>query len=66
MTLLSRLPERRSSGDGVPTFMLLWVYFSNVLGNAVFFGRPGVAIWGGIVMGAIVIPWAWITWTRRP
>jgi uncharacterized membrane protein len=66
MTLLSRLPERRSSGDGVPTFMLLWVYFSNVLGNAVFFGRPGVAIWGGIIMGAIVIPWAWITWTRRP
>ena len=66
MTLLSRLPARKATGDGVPTLMLAWVYFSNVLGNAVFFGRPWVALWGGIIMGAVVIPWAWISWTRRP
>jgi len=50
----------------VPTLMLLWVYCSNVLANAVFFGRPWVAVWGGVIMGIVVIPWAWITWTRRP
>jgi putative membrane protein len=66
MTLLVRLPARKATGDGVPTLMLAWVYFSNVLANAVFFGRPWVALWGGIIMGAVVIPWAWISWTRRP
>ena len=66
MALLSRLPVRRPVADGVPTLMLLWVYCSNVLANAVFFGRPWVALWGGLIMGAVVIPWAWISWTRRP
>jgi putative membrane protein len=66
MALLARLPVRKPVGDGVPTLMLTWVYFSNVLANAVFFGRPWVALWGGIIMGAVVIPWAWISWTRRP
>jgi len=66
MALLSRLPARRPTPDGVPTLMLLWVYCSNVLANAVFFGRPWVALWGGLIMGAVVIPWAWISWTRRP
>jgi putative membrane protein len=66
MALLARLPVRKPVGDGVPTLMLAWVYFSNVLANAVFFGRPWVALWGGIIMGAVVIPWAWISWTRRP
>jgi uncharacterized membrane protein len=66
MVLLSRLPVRRVDSEGVPTLMLLWVYFSNVLANAAFFGRPWVAVWGGIAMGAVVIPWAWVTWIKRP
>ena len=59
-------PAQAVGIDGVPTLMLAWVYFSNVLANAVFFDRPWVAVWGGVIMGAVVIPWAWITWTRRP
>jgi putative membrane protein len=35
----------------VPVALLLWVYCSNVLANAVFFGRPAVAVIGGIGMG---------------
>ena len=65
MYLLDRLPPR-TAPDGVPALMLAWVYFSNVLGNAVFFDRPWVALWGGILMGIVVIPWAWVTWTTRP
>ncbi|MEK9664408.1 MAG: carotenoid biosynthesis protein [Candidatus Nanopelagicales bacterium] len=66
MALLSRLPQRRGLADGVPTLMILWVYFSSVLANAAFFGRPGVALWGGIVMGIAILPFAWVSWTRRP
>ncbi|MGI9198017.1 MAG: carotenoid biosynthesis protein [Candidatus Nanopelagicales bacterium] len=66
MALLARLPAGRPSLDGVPTLMLAWVYCSNVLANAVFFGRPWVALWGGIIMGIVVVPWAWVSWTRRP
>lgn len=61
--LLDRLP-RRVAKDGVPAVMLSWVYVSNVLAALVFFGRPGAAIWGGLVMGAIIIPWWWRSWSQ--
>lgn len=63
MALLNLLP-RKSAGDGVPILMLSWVYFSSVLANLVFFGRPGVAVWGGVCMGAVVIPYLWRTWSQ--
>ena len=27
---------------------MLWIYASNVMAAAVFFGRPAVALWGGV------------------
>ena len=66
MALLCRLPQKRATSDGVPTLMIMWVYASSVLANAAFFGRPGVAIWGGIMMGIVIIPFAWVSWTTRP
>ncbi len=63
MALLGRLP-RVAAPTGVPTFLLSWVYFSNVFGNAVYFGRPAVAVWGGVLMGLVVVPW-WVS-LRRP
>ena len=63
--LLSRLPVKDSSRDGVPTLMLAWVFGSNVLANLVFFGRPAVALWGGIAMGIVIVPWAWRRWQDR-
>jgi putative membrane protein len=44
--------------------MLLWIYFSNILAAAVFFGWPGVAAWGGICMGLVIVPWLWRLWTQ--
>ena len=41
----------------MPTALLLWTYYGSVLANAVFFGRPGVALVGGIGMGLLVVPW---------
>lgn len=63
MWILDLLP-RKVANDAVPTTMLTWVYASNVLANFVFFDRPGVAIWGMIAMGAIVIPFLWRLWSQ--
>jgi putative membrane protein len=63
MYLLDRLP-RKAAKDGVPTLMLSWVYASNVLAALVFFGEPAVALWGGLCMGAVVIPWWWRAWSQ--
>ena len=63
IALLDRLP-RRVAKDSVPAVMLSWVYVSNVMAALVFFGRPGVALWGAVIMGSIVIPWWWRSWSR--
>ena len=64
MGVLSLLPET-TANDAVPTMLLTWVFASNILANIVFFDRPGVALWGGIGMGVIVIPWLIKTWRLR-
>jgi putative membrane protein len=55
--VLDHLP-RTVADDRMPHLLMLWIYFSNVLAAAVFWGRPAVALWGGIAMGLTVIPWA--------
>jgi uncharacterized membrane protein len=54
---LQRLP-RRSADDRVPTALFLWTFVSSVLAFAVFFGRPAVALVGGVVMGSVAVPYA--------
>lgn len=34
----------------------LWTYASSVLAHAVFLGLPASAAWGGVLMGAVVLP----------
>ncbi|MFC6238745.1 carotenoid biosynthesis protein [Longivirga aurantiaca] len=68
MLILDRLPRRRTDGaegDGVPALLFLWTYFSSVLLNAAFEHRTGVAIWGGVAMGLVALPYAWSLWTGR-
>lgn len=59
--------ERRSPGfqRGPSAALVLWVYFSGVVGNFFFFDRPGLALTGGIVMGSVVIPYAAVLWWSR-
>jgi putative membrane protein len=47
------------------TGLYLWVYASSVLAHLVFFGLPGSALVGGVVMGVVAIPFAWVR-LRRP
>jgi uncharacterized membrane protein len=53
-----QLLPRRDADDRVPAALFLWTYASSVLANAVFFGRPAVALLGGIGMGLVAIPYA--------
>jgi hypothetical protein len=31
-----------------------------------FFDRPWVAVYGGIAMGVIALPYLWVLWSGRP
>ncbi|WP_445255580.1 carotenoid biosynthesis protein [Nocardioides aurantiacus] len=42
--------------EAVPLTVYLWTYFSSVMANAVFFGRPAVALVGALVMGLVAVP----------
>ena len=48
---------RRDTDDRVPGALFLWTWGSSVLANAVFFGRPLVALTGGLVMGLVAVPY---------
>ena len=53
--LLQLLP-RGGQDDRLPCALFAWTYVSSVLANAAFFGRPGVALVGGLVMGLVALP----------
>lgn len=55
--VLDHLP-RITADDRMPSLLMLWLYASNVMAAAVFFGRPAVALWGAAAMGVTVLPWA--------
>ncbi len=70
MLLLDRLPRHRHDGavppDGVPATLLIWTYVANVVLATVIVHRPAAAIWGGVLMGVVVVPYAWLTFRERP
>jgi len=43
-------------GDAPMIALWLWTYASSVLAHAVFLGLPRSAAWGGVLMGAVVLP----------
>ena len=60
------LPPRRRRSEVVPAALLTWTWAGGLLGNALFFDRPAVALWGGLVMGAFVVPYLLSLWDGRP
>lgn len=57
IALLARLPDptRAAPGDDrAPLTLLAWTYGSSVVANLIFFDRPGVAVVGGLAMGAVL------------
>ncbi len=57
LAVLQLLPHREAD-DRQPAALFLWTYASSVLAFAVFFGRPLVALTGGVVMGLVAVPYA--------
>jgi uncharacterized membrane protein len=47
--------------EGVPAALLTWTWIGSAVGNVAFFGRPAVAAWGAVAMGALVVPYL-LTW----
>ena len=62
MTALAFAGQRaieRPLRDDAPIISLwFWTYASSVLAHAVFLGLPASALWGGVVMGIVVVPLA--------
>jgi putative membrane protein len=66
MLVLDRLPRSRPGTDVVPGILYVWTWLGGVIANAVWLDHRGSAAWGGVVMGAIAVPYAWVAWTGRP
>ncbi|MBJ7337032.1 MAG: carotenoid biosynthesis protein [Mycolicibacterium sp.] len=68
IAILNALLDRPGGTSAPAAALYLWVYFSSVLGHFVFFGLPGSAVTGGLLMGAVAIPFAatLVRLARRP
>ncbi len=44
--------------------LYLWTYASSVLAHLVFFGLPGSALVGGLIMGVVAVPFVSALWRR--
>ena len=56
-------PEPGTDPVSAPASALyLWVYASSILAHVVFFGLPGSALVGGVLMGLVAVPFAVNRW----
>lgn len=63
------LPKERRKVGASHTAMdliLLWTFFSGVIGNLFFFNRPGTALLGGLFFGAVIAPYFFSLRFGRP
>jgi putative membrane protein len=56
------LPESPPTGtapaaEALPAGLLAWTWLGNVVANLAFFGRPWVALYGGVALGVLVVPY---------
>jgi putative membrane protein len=58
------LPASEPAVELTPAAVLAWTWLGSAVGNLVFFGRPWVALYGGLVMGAVVLPYLWALYLR--
>jgi uncharacterized membrane protein len=45
------------AGELIPAAVLTWTWLGSAVGNLVFFDRPWVALYGGLAMGVVVLPY---------
>lgn len=70
MTILhfSTPRDRRKVGGSLiaADVLLFWTFFSGVVGNLFFFSRPGIALFSGAILGALLAPYFFNRWVGRP
>ena len=49
--------DHQGRAELVPAAILAWTWCGSAVGNVVFFDRPWVALYGGLVMGVVVLPY---------
>lgn len=59
------LPDGCDASEAVPAALLAWTWLGSTVGNAVFFHRPAVAVWGGVAMGLFAVPYLYVLWRDR-
>lgn len=57
--------SRRTDDARTPALLLGWTWLGSALAHGVFWGRPGVAAWGLLVMAPLVAPALWVWWRER-
>lgn len=58
-------PPRGTVNEFVPGALWVWTWIGGVVANAVFLGRPSVALVGGIAMGVVTVPYLILCWRQR-
>jgi len=60
--------DRRKAGGSLVAadVLLFWTWFSGVVGNLFFFGRPGIALFSGAILGVLLAPYFFNRWVGRP
>jgi uncharacterized membrane protein len=46
-----------ATAEALPAALLAWTWLGSVVANLVFFGRPWVALYGGVALGVLVVPY---------
>jgi uncharacterized membrane protein len=59
-----RIGTLTAGQQATPAAVLAWTWLGSTVGNLVFFGRPAVALYGGVAMGLLV--WPYLRLLRRP
>jgi uncharacterized membrane protein len=50
------VPHLHTGDDRLPLALWVWTFLSSTMAAAVFFGRPSVALVGGVLMGLVGVP----------
>ena len=64
--ILPRDRRKSSASFGTVDLFLTWTFFAGIVSNVFFFGRPGIAFFGGIAFALFFLPYTFSRWLGRP
>ena len=60
--VLPRERRKETASLAAVDALLVWTLFSGIVGNLFFFDRPGLAVFGGFILGALLTPYFFSSW----